>query len=177
MSFLFWFVHEAEDNDCISPQPSFKTLLHSGMERAKAKLMTLRIVSSCYGFSLCLHEIFLLTIFSWRDTKQLYQLLHISKLLSLSPMKTMHTNQQWKSSSSIAQLVSAPRAFGPPVDELDAYPVAEPVCRWVTHEYWKIALLQYLKMCVKLWIIYRQVLIFNAHLNQFQIKNRLIFTQ
>ena len=39
-------------------------------------------------------------------------------------------------------------------------------CPWVTHEYWKIALLRYLKMRVKLWIIYRQVHIFNAHLNQ-----------
>ena len=43
-------------------------------------------------------------------------------------------------------------------------------CPRVTHEYWKIALLRYLKMCVKLWIIYQQVHIFNAHLNQFSDK-------
>ena len=43
-------------------------------------------------------------------------------------------------------------------------------CPWVTREYWKIALLRYLKMRVKLWIIYRQVRIFNAHLNQFSDK-------
>ena len=43
-------------------------------------------------------------------------------------------------------------------------------CPRVTHEYWKIALLRYLKVVVKLWIIYRQVRIFNVHLMQFSDK-------
>ena len=48
-------------------------------------------------------------------------------------------------------------------------------CLWVTCKYWKIVLLRYLKMHVELWIIYWQVHIFNARLNQFSDKkNRSI---